>query len=369
MAQGRQAVLDLLDGKVTWPPVVIPFGLDPWGWHGDQPSYDELCEFALEHCTLFPKVYPFSDPLAIGKGEVEIVSDIQEENDGTFIRRYELIGASRKPFMEEVQTPGDSSWKNRKRWIENDDDLEFFLGLEDVCPPVPDVDAVREKERHVGEHGLPYIETPDPFYTVCEMFPTDEFFIKTITDKERVVRLIEGISERMLCAVERLCERAKCPFILRVIGAEMAVPPFMSADVFLRFEGEFYERIMEITRLNNIPASFHCHGPVRDIMDIIWKMGYAFIEPFEPPPNGNVTIAEAIEAARGRGIVFGGIDDVLLNSGSLDDVRSAVQQCLDDARDTGRPFILSQSSTPFSDPLSPEARDNYLLFLELGAGG
>jgi len=44
----------------------------------------------------------------------------------------------------------------------------------------------------------------------------------------------------------------------------------------------------------------------------IWAMGYNFIEPFEPPPRGNVSIGEALAAAKGRGIVFGGIDDVLL---------------------------------------------------------
>ncbi|HUT63773.1 MAG TPA: hypothetical protein VMZ04_07435, partial [Anaerolineae bacterium] len=115
MAQGRQAIYNLLEGRVEWPPVVVPFGLDPFGWHGEQASYKEVCEYALENCTLLPKVYPFSDPLAIGKGEVEIISDIQAETDGTLVRRYELLGTERVLYMEEVQIPGDSSWKARKR--------------------------------------------------------------------------------------------------------------------------------------------------------------------------------------------------------------------------------------------------------------
>jgi len=369
MPQGRQALYDLLECKVSWPPVVVPFGLDPFGWHGEQESYKDVCEFALEKCTLLPKVYPFADPLAIGPGEVEIICDIQEETDGIFIRRYELTGADRDLYMEEVQTPGDSSWKNRKRWIENDDDIDFFLALTDISPTEPDLEAVRKKERQVGEHGLPYIETPDPFYTVCEMFPTDDFFVRTLIDIERIEGLLSWAEERIIYGIEKLCREAGCPFILRLIGAEMAAPPFMSRDSFLRFEGKFYELVAEITRSYKVSASFHCHGPVRDIMENIWAMEYSFIEPFEPAPNGNVTIAEALAVADGRGIVFGGVDDVTINSCGPDEVCRAVKRCLDDARGTGAPYILAQSSTPFSDPLSETASKNYLLFMKLGTKG
>ncbi len=72
------------------------------------------------------------------------------------------------------------------------------------------------------------------------------------------------------------------------------------------------------------PPRFHCHGPVRGIMADVWEMGYDLMEPFEPPPRGDVSIAEALEGAGGRGIVFGGVDDVLLQRGSA---RRFAPQC------------------------------------------
>ena len=369
MAQGRQALFDLLDGNVSWPPVVVPFGLDPFGWHGEHESYREVCAFAVEHCTLVPKVYPLLDPLNIGEGDIEIISDVQAELDGTLVRRYELTGVKRVISMEEIQTPDDSSWKVRKRWIENDDDFDFLLGLTDITPAEPDIKTVRKKERQVGQYGLPYAEIADPFYTVCEMFPTDTFFIKTLRDADRLNILLDKTRERIIYGIESLCRDTGCPFILRLIGAEMAAPPFLSRDDFLRFEGDFYKETAEIAHRYSIPISFHCHGPVSDIMEDVWEMGYNFIEPFEPSPRGNVTIAEAISTANGRGIVFGGVDDVILNAGGHDDVRAAVKSCLDDARGTDAPFILSQSATPFYDPLGTTARENLLLFMELGTKG
>ncbi len=369
MVQGRKAIYNLLNSKVSWPPVVVPFGLDPFGWHGERESYKEICDFALEKCTLLPKVYPFSNPLAIGKGEVEIVSNIRTYQDGTVHRRHEIKGVDRALYMEEVQTPGDSSWKALKRWIENDDDLNYFLNLTDLTATEPDIQAVRDKERQIGEHGLPYIETPDPFSIVCEMFSTDEFFIKTRTDTERIERLLLWANKRIIYGIEKLCREAECPFIMRLIGAELAVPPFMGRDDFLHFEKKFYEDVADITHRYGVPTSFHCHGPISEIVDDVWGMGYSFIEPFEPPPNGNVTIAEAIAMADGRGIVFGGIDDVTIIQCTPDEVRKIVNICLDDARGTGGPFILSQSATPFYDPLTQTARENFLLFMELGIKG
>ena len=369
MLQGRQAIFDLTEGKVSWPPVVVPFGLDPFGWHGEHETYSEVCDYALEKCTLLPKVYPFRDPLFIGKGRVKIASESEVNTDCTIKKQYTLTGGKRDITMVEVQTPGDSSWKALKRWIENDDDLEYFLSLDDLPPSEPDIEAVREKECQVGKYGLPYIETPDPFYLVSEMFPTDTFFIKTAIDVEPVLKLIELTKQRILHSIESLCRNAGCPFILRLIGAEMAAPPFMSRESFMRFEGDFYRETAEITRKYGILSSFHCHGPTREIMDYIWELGYSFIEPFEPSPRGNVTIAEAIAAADGRGIVFGGFDDVLFVFGTPDEVREGVKRCLDDARDTGLPYILSQTSTPFYEPLEVSVKKNMLLFMELGTKG
>jgi len=366
MAQGRQALYALLEGKASWPPVVVLFGLDPFGWHGERESYRDVCAFALEHCTLLPKVHAFSTPLAIGTGDVEIVTDNRVEAGGTLVRRSELCSADRTLFMEEIQTKGDASWKIRKRWIESDDDLDFFLSLTGLTAAEPNIDAVREKELHVGRHGLPYVEVADPFYTVCEMFPTEMFFIKTRTDVERIRRLLDQTGKRIICGIETLCRDAGCPFILRLIGAEMAVPPFMSRDDFLRFEGEFYKQVADISRRYGVPAAFHCHGPVRDIMDDVWNMGYALMEPFESPPRGNVTIAGALAKADSRGVVFGGVDEVIFTTGGPDELSKAVQRCLDDARGTNAPYILSQSATPFYDPLSDAVKENLLLFMELG---
>ena len=369
MAQGRQAVYDLLKNKTSWPPVVVPFGLDPWGWHGAQESYREVCHYAVEHCTLFPKVYPFNIPLFVGEGDIRLVTDSTREPDGTLIHHHELKGAARPLSMEEVCTPGDSSWKNRKRWIENDHDLDCFLDLKHLVPAKPDIGAVREKEKQVGERGLPYIETPDPFGTVSEMFSTDEFYIKLRTDTSRIIELLNVTSKRILHSIEELFSNTGCPYILRLIGAEMAVPPFLSRDDFIRFEGEFYRNIAKTAKKYDVLTAFHCHGPVRDIMDDIWNMGFNFIEPFEPPPRGDVTIAEALSCADGRGVVFGGIDDVIFNAGTMEDVEKAVECCLNDSRTTGSPYILSQSATPFHDPLSGEASRNIIKFMELGIKG
>lgn len=369
MSQGRKALYDLLDGKTVWPPVVVPFGLDPFGWHGEKKSYERVCAFALERCTLLPKVYPFPDPLCSGRGEVVVTSHTRTRDDEIKVRRFELEGVSHTLFMEKIQTSGDSSWMLKKPWIQSEKDLEAFLEMPVLRPAEPDLEALRQKEAEVGDHGLPYAEVVDPFSIVCNLFPTETFYIKIFTDPEPIERLIALAQERVLASLETLCREAGCPFIIRFIGAEMAAPPFLSRQDFLHFAAGFYREASQLTSRYGIPRAVHCHGPVREIMGDIWEMGYDFLEPFEPSPRGNVNIADALGAAKGRGIVFGGIDDVLLQTGSSEDVRAMVERCLDEARRMGGPYILSQSATPFFDPLHDRTETNFLLFLEVGTRG
>lgn len=366
---GRRAIFDLLRSEAFWPPVVVPFGLDPFGWHGSRESYDDLCEFALRHCTLLPKVYPLEKPLCLGDSDVFVETVDIEESDGKRVRKHQLIGAPRSLSMVEIKDRGEMSWKTGKRWIETEEDLTAFLSLDSLQAAIPDIEAVRAKEQQIGELGLPYAEVSDPFGVVSEMFPTDLFYIKTVNDRNRIDKLLSLTGQRILASIRHLCRDTCRPFILRLIGSEKAVPPFMSRDDFLHFEGAFYKEVAEIASEYHVPVAFHCHGPVRDILSDVWSMGYSFVEPFEPPPRGNLTIAEALESTAGRGIVFGGVDDVLLSTGSTEEVRRAVESCLSGARSSGRPFILSQSATPFFDPLSEKTKNNLLLFLELSLKG
>jgi hypothetical protein len=369
MPQGRSALYALLQSRVSWPPVVVPFGVDPFGWHGQRQSYDDLCRFALKHCTLLPKVYPLETPLCVENDGLYIETEEVVQGDGDTVRKHRLIGGPCPLSMEEIQSRGEMSWKTGKRWIETEEDFAAFLSLESLVPAVPDILSVRTKEEQIGDHGLPYAEVTDPFGMVSEMFPTEVFYVKTITDRPRIEALLSLTSRRILRSIEQLCRDTRRPFVLRLIGAEQAVPPFMSREDFLHFEGPFYRQVAETASKYEVPAAFHCHGPVREILDDVWRMGYSFVEPFEPPPRGNLSIAEALEMTAGRGVVFGGVDDVLLSTGSVDEVRRAVERCLSEARNSNCPFILSQSATPFFDPLGEKARKNLLLFLELAVRG
>jgi len=361
---GRDTLKRILSGQSLWPPPVVPFGLDPFGWHGERSSYDEVCAFALEKCVLLPKVHPIGNALNIREDQISIETTTDRDERG-YLRNSRMTKGCVSLTMKEILTPDDASWKVAKRWIENDDELNVFIGwnLDQGFSPNPS--AVEAKAEQVGEHGLPYVEMKDPFYTVCEMFPLDVFYMKLVTDRERVEKLIADATSRILQSLEILCDKARCPFLMRFVGAEMSVPPFLGREDFHRYEGPFYTGAAEVCRRYGIPAAFHCHGPVKEIMDGIWRMGYSIIEPFEPPPRGNVSLWEALASGRGGGAVMGGVDEVMLHTGSLREVTIAVSQCLEAARNSSTPYILSQSATPFYDPLDGITRDNLIQMIRL----
>lgn len=369
MPQGRQAIYNLLQSNVSWPPVVVPFGLDPYGWHGSRANYREICALARERCTLLPKVFPLDRPLCMENADLRILDEEHTDDRGNLLRVRRLVGGPRPLSTEEIRSRGDFAWTTRKRWIQTDEDLAVFLEMGSLPPAIPDVEVVRAKEAQVGERVHPYAEVRDPFATVCEMFVTEDFYVRILTERPRIETLLSLTGERILGSIESLCRDMHSPFILRLIGAEQAVPPFMRREDFLHFEGAFYRRAAAIALRYGVPAAFHCHGPVAEIMDDVWSLGFSFMEPFEPPPRGNVSIGDALQRAAGKGVVFGGVDDVLLSTGSPADVRRAVEGCLEQARHSDLPYVLSQSATPFFDPLTDRAKDNLLLFMERALAG
>jgi hypothetical protein len=94
----------------------------------------------------------------------------------------------------------------------------------------------------------------------------------------------------------------------------------------------FYRQVAGIASKYQVPVTFHCHGPVWEILDDVWEMSNSFGEAFEPPPPGDLSIAEAFQMTAGKDIVFGGLDNVLLNTSSMKEARQAVERCLNEAR-------------------------------------
>ncbi len=89
----------------------------------------------------------------------------------------------------------------------------------------------------------------------------------------------------------------------------------------------------------------HCHGNVRSTLEMVIERGGDFFEPVEPPPDGDITFAEAKSLAAGRITLGGNIEARVLENETPDVVEKAVRAVFEGGTDR---MILKLTAGPVS---------------------
>jgi len=92
-------------------------------------------------------------------------------------------------------------------------------------------------------------------------------------------------------------------------------------------------------------SHIHCHGRIRSTPEWIIERGGDFTEPVEPPPDGDITFAEAKAAAKGRITVGGNIEARLLENEEGDAVEKAVRGAFKGGKNR---MVLQTTAGPIS---------------------
>jgi hypothetical protein len=117
-------------------------------------------------------------------------------------------------------------------------------------------------------------------------------------------------SERCMREVDR-CERNGDTIITTAIDAPgrrlkavIGRNPASNTTWTIKYPVETLEEIESI-RSAGAPAHVHCHGNVRSTLELVIQREADLFEPVEPPPDGDITLAEA-KAVAARRITLGG---------------------------------------------------------------
>jgi hypothetical protein len=221
----------------------------------------------------------------------------------------------------------------------------------------------------VGEAGICNVGYFDPFYTVASLFDEQELIIRAHTEPGPILELIEETCQRFERDLKRLLEMMAKPrreVLFGCAGPELATPPLMSPSIFPVVITPFQRRLVKIIHEHGYLAYAHCHGRIRAALPEFIRCGFDAVEPCEPPPQGDITLAELMEQAGGKITIMGCVQDQDLQTRSADEIRAAVA---DIARTVGNStgFIAMTTCTPFEFPPTPRFVENYIAYLEAAA--
>jgi uroporphyrinogen-III decarboxylase len=134
------------------------------------------------------------------------------------------------------------------------------------------------------------------------------------------------------------------------VSSPYAGSGFISPQSYRDFIMPYETRIARAVREKGIPAYIHTCGAVDDRLEMMVEAGFFGIECLDPPPLGNVELADAKRRVGDRAFIKGNIDPVhVLLSAKVEKVRQDAKFRLEVGKPGGG-YILSTacSIAPFT---------------------
>lgn len=225
----------------------------------------------------------------------------------------------------------------------------------DLEPPDP-----ARLPRDFAARGVLRTTISSPFVCVAGLMPYQYFLELCATELGLMKELSALCLERTMAVLDVLLSRSGIEYVW-MGGCEWLTPPMASARVYEELVQRFERPIIERVHAAGALCHVHCHGRVRSTLESVIARGADFFEPVEPPPDGDITFAEAKAIAGGRITLGGNIEARLLTYGSLSEVEAAARAAFEGGKAR---MVLMDSVGPIAQ-LSPTQVRNYHRVIEV----
>ncbi len=312
-----------------------------WGFPNNDPSYEALKEFLLEHCDRKQ-----------AWGSYDLVSGLATEGtrepySEDFERHVTLLKTPKKELRASfLQGLKGQPGLHEGFFVNSREDAEAYLSL-----PMPSiggpVDSFFEAVKALGDRGIVDVGLGmNPGGVVAELMGSENLAILSVSDRDVVHALCERRMRVMINVVKYLLDKGVGPYF-SMLGEEYLVPPMHGPSDFNDFVVRYDKPVIDLVHEAGGRMHIHCHGRLKAVFHGLLEMGADVLHPIEPPPMGDMTAGEAKALARGRLCIEGNIQIVHMYEHSPADVRTETESLIEAAFDDRRDLIVSPSASPY----------------------
>jgi uroporphyrinogen-III decarboxylase len=245
-------------------------------------------------------------------------------------------------------------------YVKTLDDLERALSVP-YEPVRPVVERFFEVDRQMGEWGIVSCELSNPLAGAHALMGSERLAIWSRTERRAIRNLVGVLRDRLLELVKDLLAAGVGP-VFGSAGQEYAVPPLMSPADFREFctlmEAPIGEAIHEAGGLLRV----HCHGAMSDVLEDFVTIGCNCLHPIEPPPMGDMELAEAKRRVGHRICLEGNLQIGDLYAAPTEEVVAKTRAAIREGGPRG--FILCPTASAHTEVLSDRTVANYLAMIE-----
>jgi len=197
------------------------------------------------------------------------------------------------------------------------------------------------RERFKGEKALFWMMRGS-FVRSWRLAGMENLMLKMFDDPGFVHDMAKIILEYNLKMINMLVEAGMDVLIVEDDIADKNFP-LIAPEQFNEFVNPYNRKLVEAAHNSGLKVIRHSDGNLWPIMDTLLDTGYDGLNPLEP--QADMGLKKVKEYCGDRLCLLGNIDCIdLLPDGTVDEVKSAVRQAIDDAAEGGGLIICSSNS-------------------------
>ena len=178
-------------------------------------------------------------------------------------------------------------------------------------------------------------------------------------------KLLEKLAQPLYAQTGVLAQKSP-GHLWRICGPEYATEPYLPPELFNEYVVRYTGPMVDMIQCYGGFARIHCHGRIRNVLPFFQQMGASAIDPIEPPPQGNITLAE-VRRDYGRDFVlFGNLESSDIENLAPSEFEKIVARSLrDGTTGPGRGFVLMPSAAPYGRIITLQTMTNYETIIRL----
>jgi len=205
-----------------------------------------------------------------------------------------------------------------------------------------------------ADRGIALLSLSSPMVCVAGMMPREMFLELCVTDLPLLEELTDVCMGRTLRTMDVVLTERNVDYVW-MGGCEWVTPPLASPRVYEALVQPFEQPIIERAHAAGAVVHVHCHGNIRSTLELVIQRGADFLEPCEPPPDGDITFAKAKALAAGRITLGGNLEARVLELENVDCVERACRTAFEGGRER---MVFQTTAGPYSK-MSPRMVTNY----------
>jgi hypothetical protein len=363
----RERLLAVINGQI---PDRVPIstyelvGYNSRAWENHEPSYARLMDVIraetdcicmwnpASNAVFLASAYPVSlDVETVREGHTTVTRRVIHTPQGDLTSTTKVLDGLHTMWLWHVERP-----------CKNTADVSKALSVPYVPLAYDPSDYARIK-REVGDRGIIMASLSDPLLMAADLMEFGAYTVWAMTETPHFARTVEAMHERCMENLRRMLD-ANVADLYRICGPEYATPPYLPPALFQRFVVPYVTAMVDLVHSRGASVRFHCHGKIRQVLDMIVATGADGLDPCEGPPDGDIPLAALKARLKDTGVsIFGNLQLKLLEHGTAEEVEAAVKACMRAAK-AGSGYVIMPTAAPINIPLEKRAEENYLRFID-----